>query len=82
MNVLAIGAHFDDIELGCAGSLLRHIAKGDKVYSYVATVSGFSSRSNEKVRTWFIMIQCKVATTIYFCSLFIILNILKRISIL
>jgi len=32
MNVLAIGAHFDDIEIGCAGTLLKHIQKGDKVY--------------------------------------------------
>ena len=50
MNILAIGAHFDDIELGCAGSLLRHIARGDRVYSYVATVSGFSNPNNKTVR--------------------------------
>lgn len=31
MNVLAIGAHPDDIELGCAGALLRHVAHGDRV---------------------------------------------------
>lgn len=37
MNVLAIGAHPDDIELGCAGSLLRHIAAGDHVTMLVMT---------------------------------------------
>jgi LmbE family N-acetylglucosaminyl deacetylase len=35
--VLAIGAHPDDIELGCAGSLVLHRAKGDKVYLLVLT---------------------------------------------
>lgn len=51
MNVLAIGAHFDDIELGCGGALARHVAKGDKVYAYIATVSGFSNANNETIRS-------------------------------
>jgi len=29
--VLAIGAHYDDIEIGIGGTILKHIAKGDKV---------------------------------------------------
>jgi len=37
MNVLAVGAHPDDIELGCAGALLRHVAAGDKVTFLVMT---------------------------------------------
>ena len=43
MNVLAIGAHFDDIELGCGGTLAGHVRRGDNVYAYVATVSGLTS---------------------------------------
>jgi LmbE family N-acetylglucosaminyl deacetylase len=31
MNVLAIGSHPDDIELGCAGTLLKHASSGDTV---------------------------------------------------
>jgi LmbE family N-acetylglucosaminyl deacetylase len=31
MKVLAIGAHYDDIEIGCGGTLLKHIYKGDDV---------------------------------------------------
>lgn len=31
MNVLFIGAHPDDIELGAGGSLIKHIKKGDKI---------------------------------------------------
>jgi LmbE family N-acetylglucosaminyl deacetylase len=31
LDILAIGAHPDDIELSCAGTLLSQIAKGYKV---------------------------------------------------
>jgi LmbE family N-acetylglucosaminyl deacetylase len=51
MNILAIGAHFDDIELGCGGTLAKHVANGDTVYAYVATVSGYVSPENEVIRS-------------------------------
>jgi LmbE family N-acetylglucosaminyl deacetylase len=51
VNVLAIGAHFDDVELGCGGALARHAARGDNVYVYVATVSGFANQYNMTVRS-------------------------------
>jgi LmbE family N-acetylglucosaminyl deacetylase len=38
MNVLAIGAHPDDIELGCAGTLIKHVASGDPVTMLVVTM--------------------------------------------
>lgn len=31
-NILAFGAHPDDIELGCAGTLLKHVRAGHNVY--------------------------------------------------
>ena len=37
MRVLAVGAHPDDIELGCAGALMRHVAAGDEVTMLVMT---------------------------------------------
>lgn len=37
MNVLAIGAHPDDLEYGCAGALIRHVQRGDRVFLAVAT---------------------------------------------
>jgi LmbE family N-acetylglucosaminyl deacetylase len=37
MKVLAVGAHPDDIELGCAGTLLQHGARGDEVNLLVLT---------------------------------------------
>lgn len=36
-NVLAIGAHPDDIELGCGGTVAKHVAAGDKVIMLVVT---------------------------------------------
>lgn len=51
MNILAIGAHFDDIELGCGAALAKHVAHGDKVWAYVATVSGFTDHNNKVIRT-------------------------------
>jgi LmbE family N-acetylglucosaminyl deacetylase len=37
MNVLAIGAHPDDIEIGCGGTLIRHVGRCDEVTFLVAT---------------------------------------------
>jgi LmbE family N-acetylglucosaminyl deacetylase len=51
MNILAIGAHFDDVELGCGGALARHAMRGDNVYVFVATVSGFTNQYDQSVRT-------------------------------
>lgn len=51
MNILAIGAHFDDVELGCGGALAHHARRGDNVYVFVATVSGFFNHYNQAVRS-------------------------------
>jgi len=51
MNVLAIGAHFDDIELGCGGTLAKHIAQGDKVYMLVVTGSDYKDYNGKVWRT-------------------------------
>lgn len=50
-TVLAIGAHFDDLELGCGGTLSRHISAGDKVIAYVATKSGYSNSEGKTIRS-------------------------------
>ncbi|MBU2699174.1 LmbE family N-acetylglucosaminyl deacetylase [Sporomusaceae bacterium BoRhaA] len=51
MNVLAVGAHFDDIELGCGGALAKHVASGDNVCAYVATLSGFTNPQHKVIRS-------------------------------
>lgn len=53
MNILAIGAHPDDIELGCGGALLAHRAAGDEVTLLVMTTgergpSAINSRVQEQ----------------------------------
>jgi LmbE family N-acetylglucosaminyl deacetylase/CheY-like chemotaxis protein len=37
-RILAIGAHPDDVELGCGGALAAHVARGDQVH--ILTLSG------------------------------------------
>jgi LmbE family N-acetylglucosaminyl deacetylase len=51
MNILAIGAHFDDIELGCGGALAKYVSNRDNVYAYIATVSGFTNPNNQVIRS-------------------------------
>jgi LmbE family N-acetylglucosaminyl deacetylase/ActR/RegA family two-component response regulator len=36
-NVLFIGAHPDDIELGCGGTLIKHAQNGDNVFALIFT---------------------------------------------
>ncbi|TNC94020.1 MAG: N-acetylglycoside deacetylase, LmbE family [Stygiobacter sp.] len=50
MKVLAIGAHFDDVELGCGGTIARHAANGDEVIIFVATNSGFTDYAQRVIR--------------------------------
>ena len=51
MNILAIGAHFDDIEIGCGGTLIKHIKKKDEVYMYVLTDSEYKDYDGTMLRT-------------------------------
>ncbi len=43
MNILATGAHFDDIELGCGATLRKLVDEGHKLYMFVGTTSEFVS---------------------------------------
>ena len=46
MHILAIGAHPDDIEYGCGGTLLRYARRGHGVYLYVATKGGLGGNAH------------------------------------
>ena len=46
MNILAIGAHPDDIEYGCAGTLIKYAKRGHHIYLMVLT-SGQQGGSGE-----------------------------------
>jgi len=51
MRVLAVGAHFDDVELGCGGTIARHAKEGDDVTIFVATHSGYTNHANIEIRS-------------------------------
>lgn len=44
INVLAIGAHPDDIEFGCGGTLLKMAKRGHKIYMLVMTKGEMGGR--------------------------------------
>ena len=50
MNILAIGAHPDDIEYGCAGTLIKYAERGHHIYLMVLTKGqeGGSSKIREQ----------------------------------
>ncbi len=50
-NILAIGAHFDDIELGCGGTIARHVENGDNVIMLVLTDSAYLNYDGTVIRT-------------------------------
>jgi len=49
-NVMAIGAHPDDIETGCFGTLLYHMDNGDNVNVLVTTRGGYADRPWETIK--------------------------------
>lgn len=46
MNILAIGAHPDDIELDCAGTLAKYVKAGHKVFLATATSGNIGSATH------------------------------------
>lgn len=50
MNVLAVGAHYDDLELGCSGTLIKHVRRGDTVTMLVITDSAYKNHHGDLIR--------------------------------
>lgn len=50
LDILAIGAHPDDVELSCSGTILKHIAQGKKVGILDLTVGELGSRGSGELR--------------------------------
>ena len=50
-NVLFIGAHPDDIELGCGGTLIKHIKSKDNIFIIIASdgEKGFVGTRNSRI---------------------------------
>lgn len=51
VDILAIGVHPDDIELGCSGTLLKHIEQGYTVGLLDLTRGELGSRGSGEIRT-------------------------------
>ena len=51
IDILAFGVHPDDVELGCSGTLLKHIAMGFKVGLVDLTRGELGTRGTADIRT-------------------------------
>ena len=50
-NVLAVGAHADDVEIGCGGTVALHVKKGDTVILLVIAESSYTYYDGRVLRT-------------------------------
>ena len=50
-NILAVGAHADDVEIGCGGTVARHVEKGDNVTILVMAESSYAHYNGTVLRT-------------------------------
>jgi LmbE family N-acetylglucosaminyl deacetylase len=50
VNILAIGAHPDDIELGCGGVVLKSVRQGHNVFMYTLTRGAASGNPDDRTR--------------------------------
>ena len=48
MNILAIGAHPDDIEYGCAGTLVKYADRGHRIHLMILTGGEEGGSSKER----------------------------------
>jgi len=49
-NILAVGAHADDVEIGCGGTVALHVKNGDNVYILIMTKSFYSDYNGNVLR--------------------------------
>jgi LmbE family N-acetylglucosaminyl deacetylase len=50
MNILAIGAHPDDVEIGCGGLLLKAAKHGHQIFIYILTRGGASGDTKQRIQ--------------------------------
>jgi LmbE family N-acetylglucosaminyl deacetylase len=51
LRILAIGAHFDDVEIACGGTIARAVANGNEVRLLVLTDSAYKNYDGQVRRT-------------------------------
>ena len=57
MKILAIGAHLDDIELACGGTIAKAIKAGNQVKVIVMSKSGYTNFDGKQMRENDVAIQ-------------------------
>ena len=60
VDILAIGVHPDDVELSCAGTVLKHISLGKTVGLLDLTLGEMGTRGNAEIRTQEAMKSAKI----------------------
>jgi LmbE family N-acetylglucosaminyl deacetylase len=50
-NILAVGAHADDIEIGCGGTVACHVRKGDRVIILIMAESSYTNYDGKVLRS-------------------------------
>jgi LmbE family N-acetylglucosaminyl deacetylase len=50
-NILAVGAHADDVEIGCGGTIARHVKSGDNVVILIMAESSYAYYDGRVLRT-------------------------------
>jgi LmbE family N-acetylglucosaminyl deacetylase len=50
-NVLAVGAHADDVEIGCGGAVAKHVKKGDNVIILIMAESSYTDYNGNVLRS-------------------------------
>lgn len=60
LDILAFGVHPDDVELGCAGTLLKHMAQGYKVGIIDLTKGELGTRGTVKTRAGEVKASSKI----------------------
>ncbi len=50
VNILAVGAHPDDIEFGCGGTLIRYAQQGQKIFLLIASRGGAGGDPDQRLQ--------------------------------
>jgi LmbE family N-acetylglucosaminyl deacetylase len=50
-TILAIGAHPDDIEFGCGGTLIKYSERGHRLFLYILTEGGLGAQTSTRILT-------------------------------